>query len=95
MTIDQMIELLEAYRDELGGDTEVRLMTQQSYPFENGISGFASSVEMTDEDACDEDDEDCDDEREVTDGETDTILYIAEGRQIGYGTKAAWEVARR
>lgn len=41
MTIDELIERLEEYRDELGGDVEVRLMTQQSWPFENSICGLA------------------------------------------------------
>jgi hypothetical protein len=33
MTIDELIERLEDYRDELGSDCEVRLMTQQNWPF--------------------------------------------------------------
>ena len=39
MTIDELIERLEDYRDELGGDAEVRLMTQSNWPFENDIFG--------------------------------------------------------
>ena len=42
MTIDELIERLEEYRDNLGGDAEVRLMTQQHWPFENEITGLAS-----------------------------------------------------
>jgi hypothetical protein len=37
MTLNEIIERLEEYRDELGGDCEVRLMTQQNWPFENAI----------------------------------------------------------
>ena len=44
MTIDELIGRLEEYRDELGGDAEVRLMTQQNWPFENGIFGLASGA---------------------------------------------------
>ena len=44
MTIDELIERLEDYRDSLGGDTNVRLMTQQNWPFENEIVGLASGV---------------------------------------------------
>ena len=46
MTIDELIERLEEYRDTLGGDAEVRLMTQQNWPFENEIVGLASGEEI-------------------------------------------------
>jgi hypothetical protein len=54
MTIDELIARLEDYRDEIGGDAEVRLMTQQNWPFENTICGLASGAEIND---FDEDDE--------------------------------------
>ena len=84
MTIDELIERLEGYRDEIGGDAEVRLMTQQSWPFENTIYGLASGAEIN---ASDEDD----------DGnvEADAVLYLVEGSQLGYGTRRAWDVAQR
>ena len=82
MTIDELIERLQDYRDDLGGDTEIRLMTQQNWPFENGIVGLASGAEINQHD--DEDDEDVDDER---------VVFIVEGQQHGYGSKRAWEVA--
>ena len=84
MTIDELIERLEEYRDALGGDTEVRLMTQQNWPFENGIAGLASGAEINDPDDADSDDEDVDEDR---------VVYIVEGQQLGYGSKRAWEVA--
>jgi len=88
MTIDELIARLEDYRDEIGGDAEVRLMTQQNWPFENSIYGLASGAEIND---YDEDDEDgCDDD----DAAEDAVLFIVEGQQLGYGTKRAWEVAR-
>ena len=87
MTIDELIARLEDYRDEIGGDAEVRLMTQQNWPFENTICGLASGLEIND---FDEDDEDGDDDDDATD---DSVLYIVEGRQLGYGTKRAWDVA--
>ena len=83
MTIDELIERLEEYRDELGGQSEVRLMTQQNWPFENRITGLASGQEINDRDE-DEDDEDVD---------TDQVVYIVEGGQLGYGSKRAWDVA--
>jgi len=88
MTIDELIARLEDYRDEIGGDAEVRLMTQQNWPFENSIYGLASGAEINDFDEDDEDGGDDDDASE------DAVLFIVEGQQLGYGTKRAWEVAR-
>ena len=81
MTIDQLIERLEEYRDTLGGDTEVRLMTQQNWPFENQITGLASGEELNQQDGDDDD---------VPD---DQVVYIVEGQQLRYGSKRAWEIA--
>lgn len=88
MTIDELIARLEDYRDEIGGDAEVRLMTQQNWPFENSIYGLASGSEINDYDDDDEEGGDDDDAAE------DAVLFIVEGQQLGYGTKRAWEVAR-
>lgn len=85
MTVDEMIECLESYRDEIGGDAEVRLMTQQNWPFENSIHGLASGAEINESD--DDDDED--------DVAADAVVYIVEGAQLGYGSKRAWDVAQR
>jgi len=85
MTIDELIQRLEDYRNEIGGDAEVRLMTQQNWPFENKICGLASGQEIN---ASDDDDPD-----EDGDVEHDQVLYIVEGQQLGYGTKRAWDVA--
>jgi hypothetical protein len=87
MTIDELIARLEEYRDEIGGDAEVRLMTQQNWPFENNICGLASGAEIN---GFDEDEEDGSDDDDATE---DAVLYIVEGRQLGYGTKRAWDVA--
>ena len=82
MTIDELIQRLEEYRDDLGGDADVRLMTQQNWPFENEIVGLASGEEINDRD--DDDDEDV---------EGDSVVFIVEGRQRCYGSTRAWEVA--
>ena len=82
MTLNELIERLEEYRDELGEDAEARLMTQQNWPFENAITGLVSGAEINDTD--DEDDEDV---------ETDAVVYIVEGTQLKYGSKRAWEAA--
>ena len=83
MTIDDLIERLEEYRDHLGGDSEVRLMTQANWPFENEIVGLASQEEIND--AVDDDEPD--------DDEAERVVFIVEGQQRCYGTKRAWEVA--
>ena len=82
MTLNELIERLEEYRDELGEDAEVRLMTQQNWPFENSITGLVSGAEIN---AADDDDD--------ADVETDAVVYIVEGTQLGYGSKRAWEAA--
>lgn len=81
MTVDELIARLEEYRDVLGGDAEVRLMTQQQWPFENAVCGIVSGEELNDLD--EEDDSDVEDER---------VVYIVEGQQLGYGSKRAWDI---
>jgi hypothetical protein len=91
MTISELIERLEEYRDEIGGDTEVRLMTQENWPFENSIRGLCSGKEISEWGDSDDDDDDDD-----SDGDSDpSVVYIVEQDQLGYGTKRAWDVARR
>ena len=86
MTINEMIERLEEYRDTIGGDAEVRLMTQSNWPFENDIFGLASGEEINDA----ADDQEPNDDGDV---DADQVIYICEGQQLCYGTKRAWEVA--
>jgi hypothetical protein len=83
MTLDDLIERLEGYREELGGDAEVRLMTQQQWPFENEITGLASGAEINA----------VRDAEDYQDVEADDVVYIVEGRQRCYGSTRAWEVA--
>ena len=82
MTIDKLIARLEEYRDALGGDAEVRLMTQQHWPFEKEIHGLSSGEEINTPE--DREDEDVDEEH---------VVFIVEGRQRCYGSERAWEVA--
>ncbi len=85
MNLDTLIEILSDYREEFGGDAEVRLMTQQNWPFENRIVGVTSGRDMND--AGDEDLDD-DDSQDVAE---DNTVYIVEGGQICYGSKRAWD----
>ena len=86
MNLDTLIEIFNDYREEFGGDAEVRLMTQQSWPFENAICGLTSGREMNDVE-----DEDADDDQDVAD---EQIVYIVEGGQLCYGSKRAWDTCR-
>jgi len=86
MIISELIERLEEYRDIHGDDAEVRLMTQQNWPFENSIRGVCSDDEMAGVLDCDDADDDDEDE------EISGTVYIVEGEQLCYGRKAAWEV---
>ena len=91
MTIDELIARLEDYRDEIGGYAQVRLMTQQNWPFENSIYGLASGAEINDYQDDEDGDKDGDDDDDAAE---DAVLFIVEGQQLGYGTKRAWDVAR-
>jgi hypothetical protein len=84
MTIDELISRLEEYRDTLGGEAEVRLMTQQAWPFENEIRGLASGEEMHGPD---------DEQEPGQDEGENAVVFIVEGGQRGYGSKHAWEIA--
>ena len=54
MTIDEMIEILEEYRERFGGATEVRMMMQGPLPLEYKIEGVASGAEINEQIAADE-----------------------------------------
>lgn len=86
MTLDDLIERLTETREALGGDVEVRLMTQPNWPFENGIAGITTSEEMN------QDEGDEDEEGNEADADAELVVYICEGEQIGYGSKSAWDV---
>ena len=89
MTVAELIERLQ----ECDPDAEVRIMSQENWPFENAVAGIAVREEFVD------DDEDCeDDEREEPRYEKGTApsdVFIVEGQQLRYGSKAAWRVASR
>jgi hypothetical protein len=90
MTIDELIARLNDFRDELGGDAQVRLMTQAHWPLEYTILGLASHSEIDDYDDPLRGDEDDDDEA----ADDSRSIYIVEGQQLGYGSTSAWHVAR-
>ena len=100
MNVSRLIELLQ----ECDPDAEVRIMMQESWPFECAIDGIATREEMAsaDEDCecdrrIDEDhDEDCPaaEGSDFADGLAGNDVFIVEGRQERYGQKEAWAVSR-
>lgn len=93
----RLIDLIEALQDQLAAlsgpeqeAAEVRLMTQQSWPFENSVHGVIAASDIEAE-CYDEEDPDAGEEGYTPcDGPDHLVIYLTEGRQIGYGTKAAW-----
>jgi hypothetical protein len=87
MTVADLMAALEDFDP----NTEVRIMSQQSYPFENAVTGLWEPTANGDDD----------DEAFVPatgrefgeqprDGAAPKVVYLVEGRQLGYGTKDAW-----
>ena len=85
MKVKELIDILE----EQDPDAEVLIMSQQSWPFENGVHGVAVRSEM------DGDDEDGADATAARDGRATNDVFIVEGSQLRYGSKTAWGVATR
>lgn len=91
MSLRDLIDSLQDLADEYGDDTEVRIAQQPQWPFEYSI-GDIQAVSSGDDD---DDDDDAGDEagaeeaegKEATDDET--VIYIGEGRQLGYLPGAA------
>lgn len=101
MTVAELIGRLE----ECDPDATVRIMMQEDYPFECDVHGVATRESFT-ESECDCDHkitephaEDCSASDEY--GETwsgvklqPNDVFIVEGAQECYGSKAAWDAAR-
>ncbi len=88
----ELIEYLEGF----DGDTEVRIMQQPGWPFENAIEGFWHTVSKADDDESESFEADRHFEpagdyafEPAKDGRT--VIYLLEGIQMAYGTADAWE----
>lgn len=82
MTVGELIEILQ----DMPEDAQVYIMSQQSYPFECAVSGVKTRLDMGQFD--DEDDA----PKRDSDGEMrPDDVFIAEGQQIRYGDKEAWD----
>ena len=99
MTVSELINRLA----ECDPEAEVRIMMQESWPFECEIDGVAVR-EAFGEEACDCDhridaphEEGCpaEDEEDYGEGLKGNDVFIVEGRQERYGSKEAWLAARR
>jgi hypothetical protein len=88
MKVADLIHLLE----DADPDAEIRLMTQQNYPFENSVVGVwePPATEKEAEDGEGFAPADGDDFGHRGAGPAPKVLYLVEGRQLGYGTKDAW-----
>ncbi len=84
MTVNELLEVLTELSENFG-ESEIRLMTQSTYPFENDIHGIAVSGDIPAEG----------DEEDVPTSDDPEVVYIVEGNQLGYGNRNAWDVARR
>ena len=60
----------------MDSDAEVRIMAQQSWPFENAIQGVTARDEFAEE---------------ITEDKEGNTVFLVEGRQICYGDEKAWE----
>jgi len=83
MTVQDLIDRLENFDPHL----EVRLMTQEGYPFENSITGLCDTYDLHTDNHCGCGEEDCEE------CNSKSVVFIVEGRQLGYGNQSAWEVA--
>ena len=85
MLVRELLSILE----DADPDAEVFVMMQKTWPFECAVAGVALREEFED----------------VEDGEAPTLsdgpprrandVFLVEGAQLRYGSKEAWNVARR
>ena len=96
MTVQELIERLQ----ECDPDAEVRIMSQESWPFENAIRGVVVREDLGDEECeCDHrftepHEEGCPatGDPEYPDGTEANDVFIVEGTQERYGSKRVWSL---
>ena len=87
MKVKELIEILE----DMDQEASVFLASQPNWPFEYSVAGVAVR-----EDFSGDDDEDGGgEERAYERGTAASDVFIVEGQQLRYGSKAAWSAARR
>lgn len=104
MLINDLIAKLEELAQD-HPDAEVRLLTQSQWPFQNALLGITTQSAIADEEDQQEaerlrergveleDDDEVGPRRDANSGPE--IIYLVEGSQLGYGSKAAWDVCER
>lgn len=82
MKVHELISMLE----DLDPEADVLIMSQENWPFECSVRGVVErqAIGRGDED------EDGDSDGECEDGAPNDV-FLVEGRQLRYGSKAAWE----
>ena len=100
MKVSDLMEFLEG----CDPDADVLFVSQPGWPFENSIGGMTTRAEVECQERADSGDDNEDESpnvREVEDrtatgfnGETakSNDVFLVEGRQVRYGSKAAWNV---
>lgn len=96
MTVQELIDMLQ----DCDPDAEVRIMMQESWPFECSVFGLTTREELgSDEDECEcarhPHEEECPAlaEPEYEPGLSGNDVFIVEGQQERYGSKRAWDTA--
>ena len=97
MKVSELIELLS----DLDPDAEVYMMSQRNYPFEVALDGVTVREDFVE---CDDEDDDSDDEDEAPSAHDRwstpesrlprNDVFLLEGRQLRYGSSAAWDARR-
>lgn len=101
MKVRELISLLEDF----DGEADVRIMSQQSWPFENSIYDVTDRQSFAGHEDCECDEEcghavsgecECGECAFGTDADGNPLqasdVFIVEGRQLCYGSKDAWNV---
>jgi len=91
MKVRDLIEILEDQDPE----AEVLIMSQENWPFENAVAGVAAREDFVDDDEEEDEDDEPGAERRYEKGTAPNDVFIVEGQQLRYGSKAAWNAATR
>ena len=100
LTAGDLIEMLQ----DLDPDTEIRLMSQPSWPFEYSLATDlyipervpscptcgADLVGRDHDEGCTQDQDENPVDTFEPEGSPEKVAYLVEGTQLAYGTKAAW-----
>jgi hypothetical protein len=85
MKVKDLIELLE----DLDPEANVLIASQPNWPFEYSVAGVAVREDVGD------DEDEGDEEKLYADGCHGSDVFIVEGEQLRYGSKAVWDAAQR